>query len=124
MPKAEKPMKMKGHGRRAEPTRSLQAAPRGRAAPSRPDDFLVVGIGASAGGLEALYKLFDALPPDPGMAFVLIQHLDPTHSSMMVGLLAGHTVMQVLEAEDGMPIQRDSVHIIPPGAYLSIRDGV
>ena len=91
---------------------------------SRPDDFLVVGIGASAGGLEALYKLFDALPPDPGMAFVLIQHLDPTHNSMMVGLLSGHTAMQVLEAEDGMPVQRDRVHIIPPGAYLSIDDGV
>jgi two-component system, chemotaxis family, CheB/CheR fusion protein len=90
----------------------------------RRDDFLVVGIGASAGGLEALYKLFNALPPDPGMAFVLIQHLDPTHSSMMVGLLASHTAMQVLEAADGMPIQRDRVHIIPPGAYLSIRDGV
>src|SRR6202521_5938760 len=78
--------------------------------PSRPDDFLVVGIGASAGGLEALYKLFDALPPDPGMAFVLITHLDPTHKSMMVGLLAGHTAMQVLEAADGMPIQRDRLH--------------
>jgi two-component system CheB/CheR fusion protein len=91
---------------------------------SLPDDFLVVGIGASAGGLEALYKLFDALPPDPGMAFVLIQHLDPKHNSMMAGLLAGHTAMQVLEAEDGMPIQRDRVHIIPPGTYLSIRDGV
>src|ERR1700687_3772725 len=91
---------------------------------SRSDDFLVVGIGASAGGLEALYKLFDALPPDPGMAFVLIQHLDPTHSSMMAGLLAGHTAMQVVEAADDMPIQRDRVHIIPPGAYLAIRDGV
>src|SRR6202140_916295 len=51
--------------------------------PFRRGDFLVVGLGASAGGLEALYKLFDALPPDTGMAFVLIQHLDPTHSSMM-----------------------------------------
>jgi two-component system, chemotaxis family, CheB/CheR fusion protein len=89
----------------------------------RPDDFLVVGIGASAGGLEALYKLFDALPPDTGMAFILIQHLDPTHSSMMVGLLAGHTAMQVLEAADGMSIVRNCVYIIPPGVYLSIRDG-
>ena len=89
----------------------------------RPGDFLVVGLGASAGGLEALYKLFDALPPDTGMAFVLIQHLDPTHSSMMAGLLAGHTAMQVLEAVDGMPVERDRVYVIPPGVYLSIRDG-
>jgi two-component system CheB/CheR fusion protein len=91
---------------------------------SRPDDFLVVGLGASAGGLEALYKLFDALPPDTGMAFVLIQHLDPTHESMMVGLLAGHTAMQVLEAADGMLVERDRVYVIPPGVYLSIREGV
>jgi two-component system, chemotaxis family, CheB/CheR fusion protein len=92
-------------------------------APSRPDDFLVVGLGASAGGLEALFKFFDALPPDTGMAFVLIQHLDPTHNSMMVGLLAGHTAMTVLEAADRMPIERDHVYVIPPGAYLSIREG-
>ena len=83
----------------------------------------MVGIGASAGGLEALNKLFDALPPDTGMAFVLIQHLDPTHKSMMVGLLAGHTAMTVLEAADGMPVERDHVYVIPPGVYLSIRDG-
>ena len=89
----------------------------------RLDHFLVVGLGASAGGLEALSRLFDALPPDTGMAFVLIQHLDPTHSSMMVGLLAGHTTMKVLEAADGMPVERDHVYVIPPGFYLSIREG-
>ncbi len=88
-----------------------------------PDDFPVVGLGASAGGLEALYKLFDALPAATGMAFVLIQHLDPTHSSMMVGLLTGHTAMPVVEAADGMPVERDRVYVIPPGFYLSIRDG-
>ncbi|HEV2335480.1 MAG TPA: chemotaxis protein CheB, partial [Stellaceae bacterium] len=90
---------------------------------SRPDDFLVVGIGASAGGLEALYKLFDALPPDTGMAFILVVHLDPTHRSMMVGLLASHTAMPVAEAADGMRVERDRVYIIPPGVYLSLRDG-
>ena len=109
----------------ARPTGTARPRP-GRSASrqrSRSDDFLVVGIGASAGGLEALYKLFDELPPDTGMAFVLIQHLDPTHSSMMVGLLAGHTAMQVLEAADGMPVERDHVYVIPPGVYLSIRGG-
>src|ERR1700730_2096062 len=91
--------------------------------PSRPDDFLVVGLGASAGGLEALYKLFDALPSDTGMAFILIQHLDPTHSSRMAALLAAHTAMQVSEAAEDMPIERNHVYLIPPGAYLSIRAG-
>ena len=87
------------------------------------DDFLVVGIGASAGGLEALSKLFDALPPDTGMSFILVQHLDPTHASMMAVLLAGHTSMNVLEAADGMPIARDHAYVIPPGVYLSIDAG-
>jgi two-component system CheB/CheR fusion protein len=90
---------------------------------SQREDFLVVGLGASAGGLEALSRLFDALPPDTGMAFILIQHLDPTHTSMMVGLLAGHTAMKVVEAADGMPVERNRVYIIPPGVYLSIRAG-
>jgi two-component system, chemotaxis family, CheB/CheR fusion protein len=88
------------------------------------DDFLVVGLGASAGGLEALYKLFDALPCDTGMAFVVVLHLDPTHSSMMVGLLAGHTAMPVTEAAEGMRIEADRVYVIPPGAYLSISKGL
>src|SRR4030081_741564 len=91
--------------------------------PSRLNDFLVVGLGASSGGLEALYKLFDALASDTGMAFILVQHLDPTHGSMMVGLLAGHTAMTVSEAVDGMPIEPDHVYVIPPGVYLSIGEG-
>src|SRR6202047_3576739 len=86
-------------------------------------DFLVVGLGASAGGLEALDKLFDALPPDTGMAFVLIQHLDPTHKSMMVGLLDGPPSMKVLEAAEDMPIEGDHVYVMPPGVYLSICEG-
>ena len=57
------------------------------------------------------------------MAFILIQHLDPTHVSMMVDLLAGHTPMKVQQAADGMPLEREHVYLIPPGAYLSIRSG-
>lgn len=86
-------------------------------------DFVVVGIGASAGGLEAFQKFFDALPPASGMAIILIQHLDPKHQSLMVELLAGHTSMTVQHATDGMPIERDCVYVIPPGVYLSVRDG-
>src|SRR5579872_2303680 len=110
---------------------SMTIEPRMRRASRRPggdtsrkhDDFLIVGVGASAGGLEALYKLIDALPPNPGMAFILVLHLDPTHSSMMVDLLTNHTAVTVSEAADGMPIARDRVYVIPPGVYLSIRDG-
>jgi two-component system CheB/CheR fusion protein len=106
-----------------EPRMRGSGAARRRKAPSRPDTFPVVGLGASAGGLEALFRLFDALPADTGMAFVLIQHLDPTHSSMMAGLLTGHTAMKVLEAVDGMPLERDHAYVIPPGVYLSLREG-
>src|SRR5246127_5620552 len=87
------------------------------------DSFPVVGLGASAGGLDAARRLLAALPPGTGMAFILIQHLDPTHASMMVDLLAGHTPMKVQQAADGMPLEREHVYLIPPGAYLSIRGG-
>ena len=60
---------------------------------------------------------------DNGMAFILVQHLDPTHESMMVDLLAGHTSMTVLQATDGMPIERDHLYVIPPGTYLSVGNG-
>ena len=57
------------------------------------------------------------------MAFILVQHLDPTHESMMVDLLAGHTSMTVRQATDGTPIERDHLYVIPPGSYLSVVDG-
>jgi two-component system CheB/CheR fusion protein len=83
----------------------------------------VVGIGASAGGLDAFQRLFDALPSDGGMAFILIQHLEPSHPSMMVELLTGHTAMKVQHAADGMVLTPDCIYVIPPGVYLSIRGG-
>src|SRR5476651_1621301 len=86
-------------------------------------DFPIVAIGASAGGLDACRKLLDALPADNGMAFILVQHLDPTHESMMVDLLAGHTSMTVRQATDGMPIERDRFYVIPPGTYLAVGNG-
>jgi chemotaxis response regulator CheB len=63
--------------------------------------FPIVGIGASAGGLEAFKRFFRAMPPDSGMAFVLIPHLDPTHGSLMVELLSRQTAMKVSEVEEG-----------------------
>ena len=83
----------------------------------------MVGIGASAGGLEACRKLIGALPAGNGMAFILVQHLDPTHESMMVDLLAGYTTMPVRQAADGIELQPDHLYVIPPGTYLSVEKG-
>jgi two-component system CheB/CheR fusion protein len=95
-----------------------------RAPPPGSGNFSVVGIGASAGGLDACRKLVDALPANIGIAFILIQHLDPTHESMMVDLLASHTSMTVHQATDGMKLARDQLYVIPPGTYLAVGDGV
>src|SRR5271167_1896611 len=105
---------------RSRPNR--RSSPR-RGAVRAADSFPVVGLGASAGGLDAVRRLLAVLPGGTGMAFILIQHLDPTHASMMVDLLAGHTPLTVQQAADGMPLEPEHVYIIPPGAYLSIRDG-
>ncbi len=82
--------------------------------------FPIVAVGASAGGLDAVTKLIDALPQSPGMAFILIQHLDPTHKSLMAELLTKHTPMPVAEAIDGAAIEVDHVYTIPSGSYLSV----
>ena len=87
------------------------------------DDFLVVAIGASAGGLEACRKFLTALPSPCGMAFILVQHLDPDHHSLLVDLLSSHTSMPVQEATDGMPIEPDKLYVIPPGAELHVLAG-
>jgi two-component system CheB/CheR fusion protein len=87
-------------------------------------DFPVVGVGASAGGLEALKELLRAMPPDSGLAMVVVQHLDPTHESQMANLLAAHTPLQVRPAEEGLPVAPDTVYTNVPGRYLTVRDGV
>ena len=86
--------------------------------------FAVAGIGASAGGLEACTSLLASLPPKSGIAFILVQHLDPHHESMMVDLLSEHTAMPVLQATDGMRLQPDHFYTIPPAVYLSVQGDV
>jgi len=86
----------------------------------RSPNFFVVGIGASAGGLEACQHLFDAIPAKTGMAFILVQHLDPGHASMMVELLTGHTGMAVMQAVEGMRVLPDHLYLIPPGMLMSL----
>ncbi|MDQ2878988.1 MAG: histidine kinase, partial [Pseudomonadota bacterium] len=87
-------------------------------------NFPIVAVGASAGGLEAVTKLIGALPKSPGMAFILIQHLDPTHKSLMAELLSKHTPMPVIEATDGAAIEVDHVYTIPSGTFLSVSGDV
>ncbi len=104
--------------------RSIRRRLPARGPPDAATDFSVVGVGASSGGLDACRKLFGALAAGHGMAFILVQHLDPTHESMMVDLLAGHTSMTVLQATDGMRIEREHLYVIPSGSYLSVGDGL
>lgn len=93
------------------------------AAQGVPEGIPIVAIGASSGGLEATSRLLDAIPATTGMAFIVVQHLDPTHKSMMVDLLAAHTAMDIIEATDGCPIRPDQIYVIPPGRYLTVRNG-
>jgi two-component system, chemotaxis family, CheB/CheR fusion protein len=91
---------------------------------SKNSAFPVVGVGASAGGLESFMELFKSLPPDTGMSFVLVQHLSPQHLSMLSALIQKTTKMNVQEAKDQMPIGPNNVYIIPPNATLEIFHGV
>lgn len=85
--------------------------------------FPVVGVGASAGGLEAFTQLLGALPSTTGMAFVLVQHLDPMHQSHLSEILSRSTSMPVKQVENGLALQPDSVYIIPPNTSLRMADG-
>lgn len=100
---------------------SIAANPSG--ATSGPQ-FPVVGIGASAGGLEACTALLKALPLNPGMAFVLVQHLDPHHESILHKLLSKATEMPVIQAEDGMVLEPDHVYVIPPNRDIAVHEGM
>src|SRR5437879_2632261 len=74
----------------------------------------IVGIGASAGGLEALTQLLRFLPHDTGLSFVVVQHLDPKHKSMLPYLLGKATKMQVLQVKDDLGVKPDHVYVVPP----------
>jgi len=87
------------------------------------DDFYVVGIGASAGGFEALEHFFSSMRPDSGMAFVVVQHLSPDHKSLMVELLSKHTRMQVHQATEGMVLHPDNIYLIPPKKNMTVFHG-
>ncbi len=92
--------------------------------PSKSGQFPVVGVGASAGGLEAFTQLFKNLPANPGIAFVLIQHLAPAHESMLTALLSKSVAMPISEVKDGMTVEPDNVYVIPPDVEMVIFQGV
>ncbi len=103
-----------GHDRLAEPV-NVEEPPR--------LGFPVIGIGASAGGLEAYSDFFKAMPPDSGMAFVLIQHLPPERDSLMAEILSNRTQMPVREVVDGISVEPNHVYVIRPGRTLTIKNG-
>jgi two-component system CheB/CheR fusion protein len=86
--------------------------------------FPVVGIGASAGGLEAFIEFFEAMPADPGMAFVLVQHLSPDRESLIAEILTKHSKLPVHEIKDRMEVEANRVYVIRPGHTLTIKDGL
>ena len=94
---------------------------RHRAEEYNPQSPLIIGIGASAGGLEALQQFFDYMPPNSGLSFVVIQHLSPDYKSLMADILGKHTEMSVCQSEDGMGVEADTVYLIPPKKYLTLQ---
>jgi two-component system CheB/CheR fusion protein len=95
-------------------------------AKSNNKSFPIVGIGASAGGLDAFKAFFSGMPDDTesGMAFVLVQHLAPDHKSALSDIIRRYTSMQVLEVKDGMKVQCNCAYIIPPNYDMVFLNGV
>ena len=86
-------------------------------------NFLYVGVGASAGGLDAIEKLLSNIPENSGNAFIIVQHMDPTHKSGLVNILSRYTTMKVLQVEDGVQVKPDHVYIIPPNKDMGLLNG-
>ena len=97
---------------------------RARKLPLSNKSFRVVGIGASAGGLDAFTQLLRPLPIDTGMAFVLVQHLDPGHKSMLTEIVGRETRMPVSEVRDHMTLEPNHVYVIPPNTQMSLQKGI
>jgi two-component system, chemotaxis family, CheB/CheR fusion protein len=91
--------------------------------PKAKSSHYIVAIGASAGGLDALQELFESLPADTGLSFVIIQHLSPDYKSLLPELLARNTQMQVQSVEDDMMVQRNHVYVIPSKKLMAIKNG-
>jgi len=121
---------MAGKARKAKPDTG-KARRKGRAqapaptpaAPADARNLCVVGIGASAGGFDAICELLQELPSDSGLSFVVVQHLSPTQKSLAAELFAKRTQMAVLEASDGLQVRPNTVYTLPPDTYAGIQGG-
>ncbi|MCA1810395.1 MAG: chemotaxis protein CheB [Halobacteriales archaeon] len=112
---------MPGPAKTLQPATPAKAAQAKAVAPRTPP--AVVGVGASAGGLDALTKMLRAVPAGKELAIIVVQHLDPGHASVLTGLLARATRMVVAEAQDGVLVQPGHVYVMPPNAILTIEGG-
>src|SRR6266446_4206790 len=125
MRKARKHARVKSRETAGQPkARPIAAQTGAEGQPSRNEPFPIVGIGASAGGLEAFTQLLKHLPADTGMGFVLVQHLDPDHDSALVQILARVTSMPVREVANELRIAPNHVYIIPPNTDMATAHGV
>jgi two-component system, chemotaxis family, CheB/CheR fusion protein len=106
----------------AKATRSTRRSSKTHGLPQSELLFPIVAIGASAGGLEALSELLTAVPSRSGMAYIVVQHLDPTHESLLTALLAKKTAMPVVTAEETLRVAPDHVYIIPPNVTLTLQN--
>src|SRR5512138_3649729 len=112
------PVRKKRSREPAKERRPLMAVPPPQ--PDRSTALTIVGVGASAGGLEAFSLLLKALPSKPGIAIVFIQHLAPQHESALVPLLSGQSALPVVQATDGMDVEADQIYVIPPNTQMVI----
>jgi len=118
-PAGAKPSSHRPTRSRSKPEAAPPSGPRGE---SPPAPFPIVGIGASAGGLEAVTELLKNLPPTTGMAFVVVQHLAPMHESALTSLLAKATTMAVAEARNDVKLEPNHVYVIPPNKLIGIAE--
>src|SRR5689334_6703508 len=109
--------------RRSGPNAEPETGPVKSGRTMRGIPYAVVGVGASAGGYDAFRELLTALPSDTGLAFVLVQHLDPAHESLLSKLLSSATVMPVMEVKEGIGVKPNHVYVIPPNTIMAIENG-
>jgi two-component system, chemotaxis family, CheB/CheR fusion protein len=110
-------------GKRAGPRRTSELRATPAESPPSAAPTAIVGVGASAGGIEAFTALLKEMPPDSGLAFVFVQHLAPTHASMLAEILQRATSMRVLEVHDEPVVERNCVYVIPPARVMTIKSG-
>jgi two-component system CheB/CheR fusion protein len=120
LPKTKPPNRLAEKG----PEMASSAEPRTERGSLPPlPSFMIAGIGASAGGLEACSQVLESLPEDLGMALIIVQHLSPQHESFLPDLLGAHSKLPVVQVTEGMRVDSNRVYVIPPNVHMQILDG-